>query len=152
MNGYLKFHRKWLLHLTRALDDKEYKLYLLLAARAAWDTKLSAYAHVQITVRELSRELGLHSWSIATVSNVLQRLEGKGFVSRENAGILCVEYQWMFNADNKKIEQVFRELEQGVPIPKTDVQPAEQSVQHHERDELLEAIAELSKSKHIGYE
>lgn len=133
--GYIFLHREELKTRLKDLKDSEIRLLLCCALMADWDKKHKNFGTFEKTIREIKAEQ-LSSWSTGKISNTINSLITKKFLTRISSSRLRVENYWLYRANSKKAEYAFQLLEQ-------DIQPTEQGVQEFEQ----KIVQELEKSK-----
>lgn len=142
--GCIKLFR-WEIDQEKRLTDPELRIYLLFRRMADWDKRHEHFGTAKVSLRQLHSEfLAIPGWSVTKISVTINGLIKKGFLKRLPESRIAVENFVIFQAKIPAAEQLFRKLEQGVPITEQDVARAEQPKSEQlraQRDELAQKLS-----------
>ena len=119
--GCIKLYR-WEFDLLKKLTDPEYRLYIFYRQAVDWDKKHERFGSILISLRGLHSEyFNIPDWSLAKLSRVRRKLIEKNLL-RLADDYIHVENMRIFQEKVVIAEQLFKQLERGIPVMEADVQ------------------------------
>ncbi len=122
--GHVKLYRKEA-DITKVFSDPEFRLFILFRMIADWDKRHKTYGMTNVTIKNIQTEF-LPEWSTGKISEIINHLIQKGFLSREGRSTIKIKNFWIWTIHNYQLaEQGLRHIELGIQPPEPEVQRGE---------------------------